>query len=44
MGQIMFPFRLTLVGAGMGPDVAEIAVMIGKDETIRRIQKAIATI
>jgi glutamyl-tRNA synthetase len=44
MGQIMFPFRLTLVGTGMGPDVAEIAVMIGKEETIRRIDKAVAEI
>ncbi len=44
MGQVMFPFRLTLVGTGMGPDVAEIAVMIGKEETIRRIEKAIETI
>ena len=44
MGQVMFPFRLTLVGTGMGPDVAEIAVMIGKEETIRRIDKAIAEI
>jgi len=41
MGQVMFPFRLTLVGAGMGPDVAEIAEMIGKEETIRRIEKAV---
>ena len=41
MGQVMFPFRLTLVGTGMGPDVAEIAVMIGKKETIRRIEKAV---
>jgi glutamyl-tRNA synthetase len=44
MGQVMFPFRLTLVGTGMGPDVAEIAVMIGKKETLRRIEKAIETI
>ncbi|MFO8235734.1 MAG: glutamate--tRNA ligase [Bacteroidales bacterium] len=44
MGQVMFPFRLTLVGAGMGPDVAEIAVMIGKDETVRRIEKAVEEI
>lgn len=44
MGQVMFPFRLTLVGTGMGPDVAEIAVMIGKDETLRRIEKAVSEI
>ncbi len=44
MGQVMFPFRMTLVGAGMGPDVAEIAVMIGQEETIRRIEKAITAI
>jgi glutamyl-tRNA synthetase len=44
MGQVMFPFRLTLVGAGMGPDVAKIAVMIGKEETLRRIEKAVSVI
>jgi glutamyl-tRNA synthetase len=44
MGQVMFPFRMTLVGAGMGPDVAEIAYMIGKKETITRIEKAVAEI
>jgi len=44
MGQVMLPFRITLVGTGMGPDVAEIAEMIGRDETIRRMEKAIESI
>jgi glutamyl-tRNA synthetase len=44
MGQVMLPMRLALVGKGMGPDVAEIAELIGKDETVRRIEKAISEI
>jgi glutamyl-tRNA synthetase len=44
MGQVMLPFRITLVGTGMGPDVAEIAEMIGRDETIRRMEKAVEKI
>lgn len=38
MGQLMNPFRLTLVGAGIGPGVLEIAELIGKEETLRRLQ------
>lgn len=41
MGQVMLPFRITLVGTGMGPDVAQIAEMIGRDETLRRMDTAI---
>lgn len=37
----MMPLRLALVGSLMGPDVFEIASMIGKDQTIARIQHAI---
>ena len=44
MGQVMLPFRITLVGTGMGPDVAEIAEMIGRDETLQRMEKAIEKI
>ena len=44
MGQVMLPFRITLVGTGMGPDVAEIAEMIGRDETLLRMEKAIEKI
>jgi len=41
MGQVMNPLRLTLVGAGIGPGVLEIAEMIGKEETLKRIQAGI---
>jgi glutamyl-tRNA synthetase len=44
MGKIMQPFRLSLVGALKGPHLFDIAAMIGKDETIKRLQQAIATL
>lgn len=40
-GKVMQPLRLSLVGALQGPDVFEIMFMIGKQETIKRIQKVI---
>jgi glutamyl-tRNA synthetase len=39
-GKVMMPLRLALVGSLMGPDVFEIASMIGKDETVNRIEAA----
>ncbi|MFT7119324.1 MAG: glutamyl-tRNA synthetase, partial [Flavobacteriales bacterium] len=39
-GKVMTPFRLALVGSLMGPDVFEIASMIGKEEAIGRINTA----
>jgi glutamyl-tRNA synthetase len=44
MGKVMQPFRLSLVGALKGPHLFDIVEVIGKDETISRIQKAIATL
>ncbi|MDI6032500.1 glutamate--tRNA ligase [Flavobacterium sp. LB2P84] len=44
MGKVMQPFRLSLVGALKGPHLFDIVEVIGKDETINRIQKAIATL
>ena len=44
MGKIMQPFRLSLVGALKGPHLFDIAELVGKQETIQRIQKAIATL
>ncbi len=41
-GQVMMPLRLALVGALQGPDVFDIIFMIGKTETITRINKAIS--
>ena len=44
MGQIMNCFRLCLVGAAKGPDLFEIIMLLGKDETLTRIRKGIETI
>ena len=44
MGKVMQPFRLSLVGALKGPHLFDIVEVIGKEETISRIQKAIATL
>ncbi|RTY88299.1 glutamate--tRNA ligase [Flavobacterium sp. RSP15] len=44
MGKVMQPFRLSLVGALKGPHLFDIVEVIGKDETINRIKKAIATL
>ncbi len=41
-GKLMPGLRLALVGAGRGPDVKEIMVVLGREETIRRISKAAA--
>ncbi len=40
-GRVMAPLRLSLTGVPAGPGVFEIAELIGKKETIRRIQAAI---
>lgn len=44
MGNIMNCIRLSLVGTSAGVDLFEIMLMIGKKETIKRIQKAIQTL
>lgn len=40
MGKVMMPLRLALVGSLIGPDVFEIAALLGKEETINRIHAA----
>lgn len=40
-GKVMQPLRLSLVGALKGPHLFDIIEMIGKEETIHRIQNAI---
>ena len=40
-GKIMQPLRLSLVGALKGPHLFDIIEMIGKEETIKRIENAI---
>jgi glutamyl-tRNA synthetase len=44
MGKVMQPFRLSLVGALKGPHLFDIIEVIGKQETISRLQTAIATL
>ena len=44
LGSIMNAFRLALVGEPRGPHVFDITSLIGKEETINRLQKAITTI
>ena len=44
MGKVMQPFRLSLVGALKGPHLFDIVEVIGKNETVVRIEKAIENI
>jgi len=44
MGKVMQPFRLSLVGEMKGPHLFDIVELLGKQETIARITKAIASI
>ncbi|TMI65776.1 MAG: glutamate--tRNA ligase [Bacteroidetes bacterium] len=41
-GEVLLPLRIMLVGGKFGPGVFDIAEIIGKDETINRIKKALA--
>ncbi|AUS05141.1 glutamate--tRNA ligase [Pseudotamlana carrageenivorans] len=43
-GKVMMPLRLALVGALQGPDVFDIMYMIGKNESIKRIENVISTL
>ncbi len=41
MGQVMNSLRLTLVGGRLGPSIFDICEIIGKEETLRRIDAAL---
>lgn len=41
MGKVMQPLRLSIVGALKGPHLFDIIEIIGKEESVKRIQKAI---
>ncbi len=43
-GKVMQPLRLSLVGKLAGPHLFDIISMIGKEETVKRIQNAIKTL
>ena len=40
-GDIMNAFRLTLVGEGKGPHMFDISWVLGKEETLKRMKRAI---
>ena len=40
-GELMLPFRIMLVGGKFGPGVFDIAYLIGKEETIKRIKNTL---
>ncbi|HEY0090950.1 MAG TPA: glutamate--tRNA ligase family protein, partial [Flavobacterium sp.] len=44
MGKVMQPFRLSVVGALRGPHLFDIVELIGKEETISRLETACRTI
>ncbi|WP_295358234.1 glutamate--tRNA ligase [uncultured Prevotella sp.] len=41
LGDVMNAFRLALVGIGKGPGMFDISAFLGKEETIKRLQRAI---
>lgn len=41
-GELMMPFRIMLVGGKFGPAVFDIAEILGKEETIKRIQRTLS--
>jgi glutamyl-tRNA synthetase len=43
-GDVMNAFRLAVVGAGRGPHMFQITELIGKEETIRRLHRAVDNI
>lgn len=44
LGDVMNAFRLTLVGIGKGPGMFDISAFLGKEETLKRLHKAIEVI
>ncbi len=44
MGQLMNTLRIAIIGISQGPSIFAICEFIGKDETLKRINKAIETI
>lgn len=44
MGKIMQPFRLSLIGALKGPHLFDIVEVLGKEETIKRLESAISNL
>jgi glutamyl-tRNA synthetase len=43
-GELMLPFRIMLVGGKFGPHVFNIAEVLGKEETVKRIENGLRTV
>ena len=43
-GKVMNPFRVAIVGAAKGPHMFDVIEIIGKEETIKRMEKALKTL
>ena len=43
-GEVLLPLRIMLVGGKFGPGVFDIASVLGKEETLARIEKALTTL
>ncbi len=43
-GKVMNPFRVAIVGAAKGPHMYNIIEILGKEETLKRLDKAIKTL
>lgn len=41
-GKVMNPFRVAIIGAAKGPHMFDVIEIIGKEETLRRMERAIA--
>ena len=41
LDDVMNAFRLTIVGIGKGPGMFDISAFLGKEETLKRMRKAI---
>ena len=41
LGNVMNALRLTLVGEGKGPHIFDITAVLGKEESLRRIRRAV---
>jgi len=41
LGDVMNAFRLTLVGEGKGPGMFDISAFLGKEETLKRLRRAV---
>lgn len=44
IGKVLQALRLAITGAGAGPDLMQIIEIVGKDETVTRIEKALETL